>query len=104
MAIKINSLVNTPNGRGVVLKEEVFRGCERWGVALEIYPFSFPIAYYFKNEVTAIDECECVFEYNDDHHGTHVYQCPKCGKAEKELCDGCNMPFDDCCCSDLNQR
>lgn len=46
-----------------------------------------------------LSECECVYEYNDDHHGAHVYQCEMCAKAECK----CGMD-NDCCCSDLNQR
>ncbi len=53
--IKIKSLVNTPDGVGVVVSEEVFRTAERWGVLLEENPFSFPIAFYFKNELTPIE-------------------------------------------------
>jgi len=59
MAIKINSIVQTPNGRGTIVKEEVFRECERWGIKLDNSPFNFPVAFYFKKEVTAaFDECE----------------------------------------------
>ena len=52
--IKINSIVNTPHGRGIVVKEEVFKDSERWGVELEDNPLSFPVVYYFKHEIVAI--------------------------------------------------
>ena len=28
--------------------------------------------------------CECIYEYNDDHHGLLVWQCPKCEAEEKQ--------------------
>ena len=31
--------------------------------------------------------CECVYEYNDDHHGICVWQCPKCEAEENEQTD-----------------
>ena len=102
--LSIGSNVWTHYGSGVIVSEEVFRTCERWGVKLDNNPFSFPIAFFFKKEVEHIlDDCHCVFEYNDDHYGICVWQCPKCDEAEKEFCK-CGMEFNDCCCSDLMQR
>lgn len=49
--IKKGSIVKTPHGKGKIVAEEVFRTCERWGVKLDNNPFSFPIAFYFKNEI-----------------------------------------------------
>lgn len=49
--MKIGAKVITPHGLGIIVQEEVFRTCERWGVKLDINPFSFPIAFYFKNEI-----------------------------------------------------
>lgn len=31
--------------------------------------------------------CECIYEYNDDHHGICVWQCPKCEAEESEQTD-----------------
>ena len=31
--------------------------------------------------------CECIYEYNDDHHGICVWQCPKCEAEENEQTD-----------------
>ena len=28
--------------------------------------------------------CECVYEYNDDHHGLLVWMCPKCEEEEEQ--------------------
>lgn len=28
--------------------------------------------------------CECVYEYNDDHYGLLLWQCPKCEREEKQ--------------------
>lgn len=49
--IKIGSKVKTPHGTGIVVQEEVFRTCQRWGVMLDKNPFTFPIAFYFKEEI-----------------------------------------------------
>lgn len=101
--LSIGLNVHTPFGSGVIVSEEVFRTCERWGVKLDNNPFSFPIAFFFKKEVGHIlDNCHCVFEYND-LTPLHVWQCPKCDEAEKGVCK-CGMEFNDCCCSDLMQR
>lgn len=54
---KLGSTVETPHGRGKVTAEEVFRTCERWGVELENNPFNYPIAFYFKREVTEVGKC-----------------------------------------------
>jgi len=50
--IKIGSSVKTPHGEGIVVNEEVFRFCERWGVKLKNSPSTFPVSYYFKEEIT----------------------------------------------------
>lgn len=47
----IGSEVVTPHGKGIIVAEEVFRTCGRWGVKLDKNPFSFPVAFYFKNEI-----------------------------------------------------
>jgi hypothetical protein len=52
--LKIGSIVTTPHGNGVIVDEEVFRTCQRWGVKLDKNPFSFPVAYYFKNETHGV--------------------------------------------------
>lgn len=49
--MKIGDKVDTPHGAGVIVDEEVFRTCQRWGVKLDANPFSFPVAFYFKNEI-----------------------------------------------------
>lgn len=52
--LSIGSNVWTPYGSGVIVEEEVFRTCQRWGVKLDNNPFSFPIAFFFKKEVEHI--------------------------------------------------
>jgi hypothetical protein len=49
--LSIGSTVETPHGAGVIVAEEVFRTCERWGVRLHRSPFTFSVAFYFKNEI-----------------------------------------------------
>ena len=101
--IKIGTTVWTTYGEGTVVSEEIFKDAQRWGVKLTNNPFSYPVAFFFKKEVEHIlDDCHCIFEYND-LTSLHVWQCPKCDDAEKQICK-CGMTFDDCCCSDLNQR
>ena len=58
MTIKHNSgkEIMTPHGKGIVVAEEIFRMCERWGVQLENNPFSFPVAFYFKNETKSLNK------------------------------------------------
>jgi len=55
--IKIGVTVETPHGNGIVVSEEVFKGSERWGVKLDNNPFSFPVAFFFKNEVEKVCKC-----------------------------------------------
>jgi len=54
--IRIKSHVQTPHGNGIVVDEEVFRTCGRWGVRLEKNPFSFSIVYYFKEEIKKLNQ------------------------------------------------
>jgi hypothetical protein len=48
---KIGDMVTTTHGKGTVVNFEQFRLTERVGVELENNPFSFPVAYYFLNEI-----------------------------------------------------
>jgi len=50
--IKIGSLVKTPHGEGIIVDEEIFRSCERWGIKLKNSPFAFSVSYYFKEKIT----------------------------------------------------
>lgn len=51
--MKKGDQVTTPHGKGIIVDFEKHRLYERVGVKLENNPFSFPIAYYFKNEINA---------------------------------------------------
>lgn len=62
--IKIGTKVLTPHGTGLVVSEEVFRTCERWGVKLDKNPFTFPVAFYFKEEVKKQKEIQCTIAVN----------------------------------------
>jgi hypothetical protein len=72
--IKIGDRIKTPDGVGVVVKMEKYSDWrfDRYGVSLYKNPYSFPISFYFAQELEKV--CKC------------------------------GMPFDDCCCSDFNQR
>jgi len=48
---KVGDTVTTPHGEGTIVKFEQFRLTERVGVELASNPFSFPVAYYFLNEI-----------------------------------------------------
>lgn len=47
--------VMTPHGKGEIVDKEEFKDVVRYGVKLENNPFPMPVAYYFKNELTAIN-------------------------------------------------
>ena len=44
--IKIGETVDTPNGRGVVVKAERWRQFTRWGVLLDESPFKYNPVFY----------------------------------------------------------
>ena len=46
--------VTTPDGKGIIVAFEKFRFTERIGVKLDVNPFPFPIAYYFKSQIYPI--------------------------------------------------
>ncbi len=48
--MKKRQKVKTPHGEGVIVDIEDFK-TKRYGVELKDNPFSFPIAYYFKDEL-----------------------------------------------------
>lgn len=58
MSIQIGQQVITPKGLGVVTDMEFYSrlhgGMYRYGVALNSNVFSFPIAYFFSDEVSPI--------------------------------------------------
>jgi hypothetical protein len=39
---------------------------------------------YYKDKFL---ECNCQYEYNNDHHPLLVYQCPKCEQEESDSDD-----------------
>lgn len=43
--------VTTPDGPGTIEAIETFRTCTRYGIRLEKNPYSFPVAFYFENEI-----------------------------------------------------
>lgn len=50
--MKKGDRVITPNGPGVIEDIEPWSAHNRYGVKLDKNPFWYPIAYYFKHEVT----------------------------------------------------
>jgi hypothetical protein len=76
--IKIGETVETPHGKGVIVKVERYKQFRRWAVLFEKSPFSFNPVWYHHKHVKATTQCDCIVEYNDDHHGTLVYKCSKC--------------------------
>ena len=47
--------VKTKHGEGVIVDIEKHDKANRYGVKLDINPFTFPIAYYFEKEITLLD-------------------------------------------------
>jgi hypothetical protein len=48
--------ISTPDGEGVIVDCEVYsrlQNAKRWGVALDISPFSYTPVYYWEKEVTS---------------------------------------------------
>lgn len=52
--MKTGTHVTTPDGPGVIQTIETFRTCTRYGVRLEKNTYSFPVAFYFENELIII--------------------------------------------------
>lgn len=76
--VKIGTKVQTPHGSGVVVQEEIFRTCERWGVKLDANPFSFPVSFYLKSEVTATPPKPKGCESELYPHNCHIGGCLYC--------------------------
>lgn len=58
--MKVGQRVNTPHGAGVVECVEKYSrlgGAQRFGVRLEQSPFSYPVAYYWANEIAKHNGC-----------------------------------------------
>lgn len=49
--MKKGDKVITPHGDGVIVDVEKYNNLKRYGIQLENNPFSFPVAYYFKEDV-----------------------------------------------------
>ena len=52
--MKIGDRVKTEHGEGEIVDIESFDKGDRYGVKLDNNPFTFPVAYYFKNEIMAV--------------------------------------------------
>jgi len=52
--MKKGDRVKTKHGEGVIVDIENFDKSKRYGVNLDVKQFSFPIAYYFENEIEKI--------------------------------------------------
>jgi hypothetical protein len=51
--MKPNTRVTTPHGEVIIVDIENF-GKKRYGVKLDVNPFTFPVAYYFEKEIKII--------------------------------------------------
>lgn len=56
MVFTLNKTIQTPHGPGCVVAFEEFRTCSRVGVKLVKNPFSFPVAFYFTDELKKLNE------------------------------------------------
>lgn len=57
--IKIGDRISTPDGVGVVVEMEKYSDSRfnRYGVQLYKNPYSFPVAFYFHQEVEKVCKC-----------------------------------------------
>ncbi|MFA5715042.1 MAG: hypothetical protein WC998_04850 [Candidatus Paceibacterota bacterium] len=49
--MKITDKVETPHGPGVIVDIEKHNKFNRYGVKLDVNPFTFPVAYYFEKDL-----------------------------------------------------
>lgn len=57
MTLRVGNRVVTPDGPGEITDIERWSSGDRYGVRLDKTPFSYPIAFYFKNEISLWMSC-----------------------------------------------